>query len=99
MEAARRRAVAQAWKQEQALVRETGQGTRQWTDKEIQELLENGRVKGYQGHHINSVNGSPDLAGSPDNIKFVRGGSEHLAEHGGNYRNATTGEVLDRSIP
>jgi hypothetical protein len=92
----RRKAVAQAWKQEQALVRATGQGTRQWTDKEIAELLDTGKVRGYQGHHINSVNAHPEMAGNPDNIKFT---SEHLSEHGGNFRNATSGDLLDRSIP
>ena len=99
VDADRRAAVAKAWRQEQALVRATGQGTRQWTDKEVEQLLKNGKVEGYQGHHINSVNGNPGLARNPDNIKFVRQGSEHLGEHFGNYRNATTGRLLDRSIP
>jgi RHS repeat-associated protein len=99
IEAARRAAVRNAWKEEKALVAETGEGTRAWTDAETKQLLEKGKVDGYHGHHINNVKDHPELAGNPDNIKFVKGGSEHLAEHGGNYRNKTTGELIDRSIP
>jgi RHS repeat-associated protein len=99
LEAQRTAAVREAWKQEKTLVEETGRGTRPWTTAELQELRETGKVSGYEGHHINSVNGHPELAGNPDNIKFVKGRVEHLAEHGGNFRNQTSGELVDRSIP
>jgi hypothetical protein len=53
IEADRRWAVKEAWKQEADLVRRTGQGTRQWTQAEMRELLRTGKVSGYEGHHIN----------------------------------------------
>jgi hypothetical protein len=98
VESARRRAVRQAWKQEQELVRRTGEGTRKWSDDEIDALLNSGRVPGYQGHHINSVNGHPQLAGIPNNVELVTR-AENLLRHRGNWRNPTTGDLLDRSIP
>jgi RHS repeat-associated protein len=96
LNAARNRAVAQAWRMERELIRRTGQGTRRWTAAEKDELLRTGKVSGYQGHHINSVNGSPHLAGNPDNIKFVKKGTEHMAEHGGHTQNPTIGPLLKR---
>jgi hypothetical protein len=96
LKSARRAAVREAWKQERALVDETGVGTRPWTKVEAKELLENGKVKGYEGHHINNVNDHPQLAGNPDNIKFVHGRSEHLKEHDGNFKNKTSGKLIKR---
>lgn len=75
----------------------TGKGTYQWTDAQKAELLKTGRVKGFEGHHINNVEAHPDLAATPDNIKFVDGRIEHLQEHNGNFQNPTTGLMLDRS--
>ncbi len=96
LNSSRQAAVKDAWKQEQQLVRETGQGTRPWSATEKKELLETGKVKGYEGHHINSVNNNPELARDPNNIKFVKGRSEHLQEHGGNFRNSTSGDFINR---
>lgn len=92
----RRAAVRQAWKDEVQLVLKTGQGTRQWTRSEIKELLSRGKVRGYFGHHINSVAGSPQLAGVADNIEFLKW-SEHFNAHWGNWSNKTFGELLKRS--
>lgn len=94
----RQKAVKQAWKDEKALIEATGQGSRRWTEPEIKELLETGKVKGYEGHHINNVKNHPNLAGDPNNVKFVKGRREHLGEHRGNFQNETTGELIDRSI-
>lgn len=58
--------------------------------------MRTGKVSGYVGHHSNSVKGSPELAGEPENIKFVRGGAAHLEEHGGNFRNPTKGPLIRR---
>ena len=91
----RQKAVNEAWKLEQDLVGRTGQGTRPWTNAEKAELLETGRVSGYQGHHINSVSSNPQLAGNPNNIQFVRPG-EHLGLHGGNWSNPTWGPLVPR---
>ncbi|KZN60047.1 hypothetical protein N474_25255 [Pseudoalteromonas luteoviolacea CPMOR-2] len=93
----RRKAVRDAWKDEIKLVKETGEGTREWTKAEL-ELLKNGKIpKGYHGHHVNSVNGSPDLAGEPNNIIFLTP-DEHFAAHSRNWQTPTVGSLLDRSV-
>ncbi len=63
----------------------------------VRRLLRTGRVRGYVGHHINSVNGSQELAGEPNNIRFVQGQTENLELHGGDFRNPTKGELIGRS--
>ena len=88
--------VRTAWKAEKDLVNRTGKGTKRWTKAEIKELKETGKVRGYEGHHINSVKNNPAMARNPRNIKFVKGRTEHLGEHGGNYRNQTSGNLIDR---
>jgi RHS repeat-associated protein len=93
--AARQRAVRHAWAQERAFVRRYGYGTRDWTDAQMRELLSTGRVRGYQGHHINSVKGHSELAGNPDNVRFVTR-QENLRLHDGDWRNPTTGPLIDR---
>jgi hypothetical protein len=92
---ARRTAVRNAWKNEKQLVELTGQGSRNWTPLELDELLKTGKVKGIEGHHIFNVADFPELAGNPNNIKFLTR-IEHLAEHGGNFANKTTGTLVDR---
>ena len=94
---ARQRAVRNAWKQEKEMVEITGQGTRRWTKSELKELVETGKVKGYQGHHINNVKDHPEMAGNPNNVEFLNK-TEHLEAHGGNYRNMTEGPLLNRSV-
>ncbi|WP_399627925.1 T7SS effector LXG polymorphic toxin [Sporosarcina sp. SG10008] len=93
--ALRQKAVRQAWKHEKEYVRKNGKGTRDWTPEEIQELLQNGKVKGYEGQHMKSANDNPDFAGDPDNIQFLKGRNmdvdEHLDAHGGSYHNPTNG--------
>ena len=93
----RQKAVKDAWKQEQEMVKKTGKGTRKWTKEQKAELLEKGKVKGFQGHHINNVKDHPELAGNPDNIEFLTR-KEHLDRHGGNFRNETHGKLLNRKI-
>lgn len=84
-------AVRKAWKNELLDVQSGGKGvSRAWTQAEKLELLSTGKVKGYQGHHMKSVKGYPELAGDPLNIQFLTR-SEHLAAHGGNFRNITHG--------
>ena len=67
--------------------------SRNWSDAEISELLLNGKVRGYQGHHMKSVKGYPNLAGDPNNIQFLTR-LEHLRAHNGNFRNITHGRYL-----
>ncbi|MCL2591024.1 MAG: hypothetical protein FWD67_09170, partial [Betaproteobacteria bacterium] len=63
----RRAGVAKAWRQERRLVELTGGGTRCWTPVQKKELLAKGKVKGFEGHHINSAEAHPHLASNPDN--------------------------------
>ncbi|HTB81462.1 MAG TPA: hypothetical protein VK717_11305 [Opitutaceae bacterium] len=90
----RKGGVSRAWKQEKDLV-EKGKGTRPWKADEVEKLKKEGKVAGYEGHHINSVKKNPGLAGDPNNIKFVNR-EEHMAEHGGNFGNPTHGDPIDR---
>mgnify|MGYP001553923337 CR=1 FL=1 len=92
----RQQAVRDAWKEEKELVEETGRGTRDWTKKEMAELKKTGRVKGYEGHHINNVANNKEMGGNPNNIKFVKGRQEHLKEHGGNWKKPTSGKLIER---
>ena len=98
LDAQRKAAVRDAWKQERARVAAGKPGTVNWTAAEKAELLQTGKVSGYVGHHINSVNGHPELARDPNNIKFVKGAQGNLAEHGGSFRNSTSGELMNRSF-
>jgi len=105
----RNSAVRSAWKQEKAMIENTGVGTRNWTRAEIAELKSTGKVKGYAGHHINDVKTHPNLAGNPNNIEFLKTGntkgggavkgSEHYNKHhtsSGKKIESTTGPLLDR---
>lgn len=94
----RAKAVRLAWEQERAMVAATGKGTRNWTASERAELLSKGRVSKHHGHHINSVKSHPEMAGVPDNVAFKRTDGEHLGEHGGNWRNPTSGALLSRTL-
>ena len=91
----RNRGVELAWRYEQLEVSMGGSGTREYNQEQINELLQTGRVRGMHGQHINSVASHPELQGNPDNIKFLTP-DEHLAEHGRDWRNQTSGDLLDR---
>lgn len=97
VERMRQTAVTQAWKEEREMVLRTGKGTRQWTDAEKQLLRRDGKVPGYEGHHVRNVYDHLLEAGNPDNIKFFSK-SEHLVEHGGHWKNKTTGPLANRRI-
>ena len=79
----RRKAVDLAWKNEKRLVLE-GKGTRDWTPKEQRELIRTGKVKGYEGHHMKSVDGHITKAGDSRNIQFLTR-KEHLKAHKGDF--------------
>ena len=87
----RSNAVKKAWKNEANNVRNGGNGiTRPWTSAEKAELLKNGKVKGYVGHHMKSVSGYPNLAGNADNIQFLTR-AEHFRAHKFNWQTVTHG--------
>ncbi len=91
LSAARQGAVRRAWKLEVDNVRNGGLGrTRQWNDNEIRELLTNGKVKGYHGHHMKSVKKYEKWAGDEYNVQFLTP-AEHLDAHKGNWKNSTDG--------
>jgi hypothetical protein len=97
IKALRAEGVDQAWKLERELVQLTGQGTRPWSKAELDELIKTGRVNGYEGHHIKSVDAHPEYAANPNNIEFLGPGrAPHLDAHGGNFKNPTDGDFIDR---
>ena len=97
---ARGAAVREAKKQEVALVQRTGRGTRLWTPAELRLMQRKDRFpKGYEGHHINSVERFPGLAHNPDNIDFVKSrrfSREHILRHHGKFTNASSGRMFNR---
>ncbi|XP_073343278.1 teneurin-4 isoform X6 [Pagrus major] len=72
LELARQRAVAQAWSRERQRLRDGEEGSRTWTEGEKQQLLGSGRVQGYDGYYVVSVDQYPELADSVNNIHFMR---------------------------
>ncbi|XP_072573657.1 teneurin-1-like isoform X1 [Paramormyrops kingsleyae] len=72
LEQARQRAVERAWAQEQRRVQEGEEGTRVWTDAEKQQLLTTGKVLGYDGYFVLSVEQYLELSDSANNIHFMR---------------------------
>uniref|UniRef100_A0A8C3VSS4 Teneurin-1 n=1 Tax=Catagonus wagneri TaxID=51154 RepID=A0A8C3VSS4_9CETA len=72
LEMARQRAVAQAWTKEQRRLQEGEEGIRAWTEGEKQQLLSTGRVQGYDGYFVLSVEQYLELSDSANNIHFMR---------------------------
>ncbi|KAJ8405717.1 hypothetical protein AAFF_G00311540 [Aldrovandia affinis] len=72
LETARQRAVELAWKREQKRIQEGEEGIRAWTEGERQQLLATGRVPGYDGYFVLSVEQYLELSDSANNIHFMR---------------------------
>ena len=88
------RAITEAWRNEQELVR-NGVGTRDWTPQQQQDILEKGRAydddgKAFEGHHMKSVERFPEYQGDCKNIQFLSR-QEHISAHNGNFQNPTNG--------
>lgn len=75
----RQQAVKDAWAREQELINQ-GKGTVDWTPEQQKELMEKGRVSGYEGQHMKSVHEYPEYAGCVDNIQLLSH-EDHLAAH------------------
>lgn len=75
----RQKAVRDAWSREKTLVCQ-GKGTVNWNSEQQRELMEKGRVSGYEGQHMKSVSQYPEYASSADNIQFLTH-EDHLAAH------------------
>lgn len=67
---AHKRAVERAWEIEKALVSSGLTGRGEWTEEEREELILKGRVEGYDGVDIHSVQRYPQLADDPGNVSF-----------------------------
>ncbi|XP_058883492.1 teneurin-3-like isoform X4 [Acipenser ruthenus] len=72
LEQARQRALSSAWAREQQRVRDGEEGARPWTEGEKRQLLSAGKVQGYDGYYVLSVEQYPELADSANNIQFLR---------------------------
>ena len=86
------KAILAAWNKEQELVQK-GKGTREWTPKQQQDILERGKAYddngvAFQGQHMKSAEMYPEYQGDPGNIQFLTR-VEHLEAHNGNWRNPT----------
>lgn len=86
------KSILAAWNKEQELVQE-GKGTREWTPKQQQDILEKGKAYdddgvAFQGQHMKSAEMYPEYQGNPGNIQFLTR-AEHLEAHNGNWRNPT----------
>lgn len=68
-----------------------------------QELLERGKIRNFEGHHINSVDAHPNLQSNPDNVmpleehRYDDGPRDHFKAHDNNWRNPTEGPLVDRN--
>ena len=74
-----------------------------FTPEQQQELLERGKIRNFEGHHINSVDANPGLQSNPDNVvpleehRYDDGPRDHFEAHDKNWRNPTDGPLLDRN--
>uniref|UniRef100_A0A3B5M046 Uncharacterized protein n=1 Tax=Xiphophorus couchianus TaxID=32473 RepID=A0A3B5M046_9TELE len=72
LEQARQRALSSAWAREQQRVRDGEEGVRLWTEGEKRQLLSSGKVQGYDGYYVLSIEQYSELADSANNIQFLR---------------------------
>ncbi|MEP2785052.1 MAG: hypothetical protein ABJO67_16025 [Pseudoruegeria sp.] len=97
---ARQRAVVDAWKMERQLAVKGLPTARPWSADQLTELIDTGRVKGFVGDHINTVNGNVSLAANHRNIQFSTV-AEHNARHAaaGGFRTQISGQpMIDRTL-
>lgn len=84
-----------AWAYDRADLRMGGQGSREYTAAQKNELLETGEIKGLEGHHINDVSNHLSEQANPDNIRFLTR-DDHYVAHGNAWQNKTQGDMIDR---
>ena len=93
----RNRGVNLAWKYEQADIEMGGRGSANWNRFQQKEILENGSVRGAEGHHQKDVASHPYDQTNPNNIKFYNSRGEHLQKgHGGDWRNGSDAPMIDK---
>ena len=94
---ARNRGVSRAWEYEVADVKMGGKGSSNWSKEQQVEIIERGRVRGAEGHHLKNVAAHPEHQANPDNIKFYKTHEEHIREgHGGDTSKPTNGEFINK---
>lgn len=96
MDSLRQSAVDKAWTREADLVR-NGQGTRDWSVSQQAELLDYGKVTGFEGSHMMSVKDYPEYAGNPDNIQFLPSTAHFEGVHEGYPRRVNQNGRFDES--
>lgn len=70
---AHKRAIERGWETERALLSVGLSGVKgDWTDEEKDELLNRGKIEGYDGSDIHSPQRYPELADDPGNIVFKK---------------------------
>ena len=97
----RKKGVKNAWKEEVTAVK-NGTSKYNWTPEQIKELLETGKVAGYDGHHIIPVSQLKDtpaefLISSADDIALIPKDVHVLVHAGGNA--AGDMDVLVQCVP
>lgn len=93
----RSKGVKLAWKYEKADIEMGGKGSANWNESQRQEILENGKVRGAEGHHQRNVADHPEDQADPHNIKYYKSREEHLQEgHGGNFKNESDAPKIDK---
>lgn len=102
LQSKRNKAVKEAWKNEKQAVL-NGTSKYKWTPSQKAELIKNGSIKGYEGAHLIDVQklvgtANEKLISDPNNIVFLSH-SQHLAAHGGCYKNATNIKVVVKFVP
>ncbi|XP_024082461.1 teneurin-m isoform X3 [Cimex lectularius] len=85
---AHKRAVERAWEIEKTLVSSGLSGRGEWTEEEREELLLRGRVEGYDGVDIHSVQRYPQLADDPGNVTF-RNDEKHKRKRRTHHHDST----------
>lgn len=74
-----------------------GSGSANWNKSQQQEILENGSIRGAEGHHQRNVADHPYDQANPDNIKFYESRQEHLQNgHNGDWRNESDAPMIDK---
>ena len=89
--------VSLAWEYEKADIQMGGSGSENFTLEQRAEILDRGRVRGFEGHHIKNVANHKIHQANPDNIKFYSSREEHIElGHDGDAHNPSDGEFINR---
>ena len=93
----RNNGVRLAWRYEKADIEMGGKGSANWNESQRQEIREEGKVRGAEGHHQRNVVDHPEDQADPNNIKFYKSHKEHLEKgHKGNFRNESDAPKINK---